>query len=123
MKKSWPVPDVLVNRELTKAIDYDALEDSYEPRPKKGGKGGKGSPVGSRTAQARHQKPAFDAAHNRVEQLKPKGVSEAEWNAGVKHEAEHKDVVPSRVGQAQVAAAHLKDEPHYYSKLKQAGIK
>lgn len=117
------LPGVQVKRELGKAIDYDALDEQYDPRPKKAGKGGKGSPVGSRADQQRHQQPAFDATRNRIAELKPEGVSAAEWQSGVKHESEHGNVAPSEVDQAKIAAVHLKEEPHYYSKLKRAGIK
>lgn len=65
------LPGVKVKRDISKAIDYDALEEEHEPRPKKAG--GKSKPVGSRTDQARHQTPAFNATKNRVEQLKKEG--------------------------------------------------
>lgn len=65
------LPGVKVKREITKAIDYEALDEEHEPRPKKAG--GKGKPVGSRTDQARNQVSAFNATKKRVEQLKRDG--------------------------------------------------
>jgi hypothetical protein len=59
---------------MKKAIDYDALEESFEPRPgHAGGKAKKGRPVGSRTDQARNQTSAFNATKKRVEELKKDG--------------------------------------------------
>lgn len=59
---------------MKKGIDYDALEDEFEPRPSKGGgKKEKGKPVGSRTDQARHAVSAFNATKKRVETLKDEG--------------------------------------------------
>lgn len=108
---------------LGKAIDYDALEDEHEPRPKKAGKGGKGSPVGSRTDQARHQTSAFHATKKRLAELKPADVADKEWETGVKHEGEHQGSVPGgKIMHAKIAADHLAEDPHYYSKLKRAGI-
>lgn len=50
-------------------------------------------------------------------------ISLAEFHDGLCHEYEHDDVTngdPVKTGK--IALAHLKEDPHYYSKLKRAGI-
>lgn len=78
---------------------------------------------GKKHMQSDDVKKAFADAKERIEKIKPKGVSEKEWQDGVAHESEHADVAPAKKTQAKIAAAHLKEDPKYYSKLKRAGIK
>jgi hypothetical protein len=53
----------------------------------------------------------------RMAALKPKGVTTKAWRKGVEHEAEHQASVPTKVGQAKIAADHLEEDPQYYDKL------
>lgn len=48
------------------------------------------------------------------------GIPESEWIMGLNEELEHKDVTEeAAIATGKIALAHLKEDPHYYSKLKQ----
>ena len=54
-----------------------------------------------------------------VEPARKEDVSKRELNAGIKSEMEHTDSVRKA---AKIALTHLAEDPHYYSKLKAAGL-
>jgi hypothetical protein len=51
----------------------------------------------------------------------PEGVDPAEWEMGMKEELEHRDVTGGDpMETAKIVTAHLKEDPKYYTKLKEA---